>query len=74
MRGEVCGPAESVRCGRCGRVCSIEAWLALPTVATFGWGEVAGHVSEWPRGDVVEVRACGGCGGAVARRRRSAVR
>jgi ferredoxin len=58
-----------VRCGSCQRVCPIEAWRALPALMTLTASEVGGYVSRWPPDVVVEVRRCGGCGHAIARRR-----
>jgi hypothetical protein len=64
--------SDVVRCAGCERAWPIEAWRELPTMATLTDAEIRGHVSSWPVGAVVEVRACGGCGRAIARRRRAA--
>lgn len=60
-----------VRCARCGHACPAAAWRALPTERTLTYADVAGYVSDWPANAVVEVRACTGCGGAIARRTES---
>jgi len=58
-----------VLCARCQRVWSLEAWRTLPTVVTLTGADVQDYVSVWPADAVVEVRACGHCGGSIARRR-----
>jgi hypothetical protein len=57
-----------VRCARCGHTCSRDAWRALPTQRTLTSVDLGACVSSWPAGAVVEVRACTGCGAAIARR------
>ena len=59
---------EEVRCARCGHTCSAASWRALPRQRTLRPDELAGYVSRWPLDAVVEVRACSGCGSAMARR------
>jgi hypothetical protein len=65
-------PMQPVRCARCGYACAASAWGALPKERTLTPADVAGYVSAWPANAVVEVRACAGCGGAIARRAESA--
>jgi hypothetical protein len=60
-----------VRCPRCGHASAADAWRALPKERTLTRADLAGCVSEWPADAVVEVRACRGCGGAIARRARA---
>jgi ribosomal protein S27E len=57
-----------VRCACCGRASPLEAWRALPTMATLTASTLRDYVSAWPADAVVEVRACAGCGRAIARR------
>jgi hypothetical protein len=59
----------SVRCARCGHSCALDAWRALPVQRTLTSVDLGACVSTWPAGAVVEVRACTGCGAAIARRR-----
>jgi hypothetical protein len=64
-------PANSgvvVRCACCQGAWPIEAWRALPTMATLTASTLRDYVSAWPADTVVEVRACLGCGRAIARR------
>jgi hypothetical protein len=61
-----------VRCARCGHSCPADAWQALPRERTLTRDELTGYVSQWPVDAVVEVRACAGCGRAMARRARVA--
>jgi hypothetical protein len=61
-------PAGSVRCARCGHSCAPEVWRALPVQRTLTSVDLGACVSTWPAGAVVEVRACLGCGAAIARR------
>jgi hypothetical protein len=61
-------PSEVVRCARCGYACSADVWRELPKERTLTSADLGGCVSEWPANAVVEVRACAGCGGAMARR------
>jgi hypothetical protein len=56
-----------VVCARCGHVCGLSAWRARHVERRITSEDLAGQVSAWPDGVVVEVRACGGCGGAIAR-------
>ena len=56
-----------VQCARCGHACSTETWRAQPRDQSLGRHELARVVSDWPEGVTVEVRACRGCGGAIAR-------
>lgn len=56
-----------VQCARCGHACPVEAWRALPRQHALARDDLARLVSDWPEGLTVEVRACRGCGGPVAR-------
>jgi len=56
-----------VRCARCGRSWTAELWMQLPLVRMLSSQDVAAHVSAWPANAVVQIRACTGCGGAIAR-------
>ena len=58
----------TIRCARCGHSCSAEAWRARPTERTLTHVDLGGCVIAWPADAVVEVRACVGCGKAIARR------
>jgi hypothetical protein len=60
--------ANVVRCTSCSRTWPLEAWRALPTMATLTASKLRDYVSAWPADTVVEVRACLGCGRAIARR------
>jgi hypothetical protein len=57
-----------VRCSRCSRAWPLHAWRALPKQRTLTRADLTGYVSAWPADVVVEVRTCGGCGAAIARR------
>jgi hypothetical protein len=57
-----------VRCARCGYACPADAWRRLPKERTLTGADLTGCVSGWPADAVVEVRACEGCGSAMARR------
>jgi hypothetical protein len=57
-----------VRCARCNRVWSANAWQALPKQRTLTHADVAAYVHPWPANTTVEVRACSGCGADIARR------
>ena len=59
-----------VQCARCGHACAADSWRAQPTAKTLTRADLAGCVSGWPDDEVVEVRDCVLCGGAIARRRR----
>ena len=59
-----------VQCARCGHACDADAWRARPAERTLTGADSAGTVSGWRDDEVVEVRGCAGCGGAIARRRR----
>ena len=61
-----------VRCARCGHESTAEEWRARPSVRTLTSAELVGHVKPWPADAVVEVRACAGCGGSMARSARAA--
>ncbi len=61
-----------VQCARCGHACTADAWRALPREQTLTREDLARVVSDWPDGLTVEVRACRGCGGAIARAVRAA--
>ena len=63
-----------VVCARCGHASRLDSWLARPARRTITPAELAGQVSAWPDGAVIEVRACTGCGGDVARLRAHAAR
>jgi hypothetical protein len=56
-----------VQCARCGHACSTDAWRALPREQALTRDDLARVVSDWPDGVTVEVRACKGCGAALAR-------
>jgi hypothetical protein len=58
---------EIVRCARCGRSWTAELWLQLPLERMLSSRDVAAHVSVWPADAVVQIRACTGCGVAIAR-------
>jgi hypothetical protein len=60
-----------VRCARCGYTCPADAWRALPKERTLTRTDVRECVSTWPADAIVEVRACAGCGGQIARRGRA---
>jgi hypothetical protein len=60
--------ARIVQCARCGHTCGLDAWRALPRERTLTRADLARYVSEWPGGVTVEVRACAGCGGPIARK------
>jgi hypothetical protein len=62
---------EVIRCARCGHACAADAWLTQPPVRTLTRADLGACVTQWPSDAVVEVRACAGCGGAMARRRRN---
>jgi hypothetical protein len=56
-----------VRCARCGHTCPAEVWSELPLEQTLGPQHLATYVSTWPADVIVQIRACRGCGGRVAR-------
>jgi hypothetical protein len=58
---------EIVRCARCGRSWTAELWRQLPLERMLSSRDVAQHVSAWPKDAVVQIRACTGCGGSIAR-------
>lgn len=60
--------ASVVRCSSCPRTWPLDAWRALPTMATLTASNLRDYVSAWPSDTVIEVRACAGCGRAIARR------
>ena len=59
---------EVVRRARCGHTTAKDAWLAQPAQRTLSHTDVVRCVNEWPPDAVIEVRACAGCGTAIARR------
>jgi hypothetical protein len=59
--------APSIRCARCGHTCSADVWRSWPRQQTLTSADLTGYVSRWPSGVSVEVRACVGCGRAMAR-------
>ncbi len=61
-----------VRCIRCGRTYSTDAWRALPEVRTLSGTDLVAHVVSWPPDCLVEVRACHTCGRRIARTQRRA--
>jgi hypothetical protein len=56
-----------IRCSRCGLRYVASAWRELDQVGTLTSTDVRAIVTDWPRSAVVEVRACRGCGGNLAR-------
>jgi hypothetical protein len=62
------GPARSKDpCARCSATSRGDVWSALAPVQTLTEDEVSHHVTAWPDGRAVEVRACVECGRKVAR-------
>jgi hypothetical protein len=59
--------SEVVRCARCGYSCAADTWRLLPKERTLTSADLGDCVSGWPANAVVEVRACAGCGRAMAR-------
>ena len=51
----------------CGAHHDGDAFRALPFVSRLDESALASIVVRWPAGAVVEVRACDGCGRAIAR-------
>lgn len=56
-----------VLCGRCGKRYRASAWTALPAVLQLTTADVHEHVTVWPEGRTVMVRACHACGRTMAR-------
>lgn len=70
MRGSVIAMQArlaDIRCARCNRVWSANAWRALPKNRTLTRADVAAYAKPWPVDSTVEVRACSGCGADIAR-------
>ena len=51
----------------CGCVYGEDAWRRLAKIHTLSGDDVRGYVVAWPKGRVVEVRACRTCGRPLAR-------
>jgi hypothetical protein len=63
-------PAPALACSGCGATYGDAAWRSLAVSARIEAAEVRRLVSPWPDGMVIEVRHCGGCGRAIAAKRR----
>jgi hypothetical protein len=59
--------AAAGRCGRCGRAYAESEWDGLEIVDRIEGRRLQALVTVWPEERTIEVRACTGCGGALAR-------
>ncbi len=57
----------AVQCGACLRAYSRSDWEVLPLVHSLSGREVGRILVGWHEARAVEVRACRGCGRAIAR-------
>jgi hypothetical protein len=57
----------AVKCGGCAASFGLQAWLALPLVATLAGDAITAHVVRWPDGVRIEIRRCKSCARPIAR-------